>query len=296
MQLRNPALYLLFAGAIAVSASAQAGSLNLGDYQLTGRYALPAVAASEASAVTYNWDTGTLFVLGDEGDALVEVSKTGAQLGVMTLTGFDDTEGLTYVGNGKFVVTEERLQDAYQLTYAAGGTVSRSSLPSFSIGATVGNVGIEGISYEPLTGNFYTVKEKTSQAVQVLSGVTFAGTGSVATLFTPSLGVLDLSDIQVLSTVPGLIGTADQDNFLIFSQESQKLLEVSRSGQVLSQFDFSSLADDVEGVTIGTDGTIYLVGEKPELFVLTAVPEPESYALLLAGLGLLGWRSRRKTA
>lgn len=290
MHIRDVVFVLLFAGA----AAAQAGTLNLGDYQLSGRYDLPALAASEASAVTYDWDTGTLFVLGDEGDALVEVSKTGAQIGVMSLTGFDDTEGLTYVGNGKFVVTEERLQDAYLLTYAAGGTVGRSALPSFSIGASVGNVGIEGISYEPLTGNFYTVKEKTPQAVQVLSGVNFSGAGSVASLFTPSLGVLDLSDIQVLSSVPSLIGTADQDNFLIFSQESSLLLEVSRSGQVLSQFDFSGLADDVEGVTIGADGTIYLVGEKPELFVLTAVPEPESYALLLAGLGLLGLLSRRK--
>ncbi len=296
MPVRNAMRVLLLAAALAASAAAQASALNLADYRLSGRYDLPALAVSEASAVTYNWDTGSLFVLGDEGDALVEVSKTGAQLGVMSLSGFDDTEGLSYVGNGKFVVAEERLQDAYLLTFAAGGTASRAALPSFSIGATVGNIGIEGISYEPLTGNFYTVKEKSPQAVQVLSGVDFGGAGSVASLFTPSLGVLDLSDIQVLSTVPGLNGTADQDNLLLFSQESSLLLEVSRSGQVLSQFDFSSLAGDVEGVTIGTDGTIYLVGEKPELFVLTPVPEPESYALLLAGLGLLGWISRRKTA
>ena len=51
------------------------------------------MTASEASAVTYNWDTGTLFVLGDEGDALVEVDANGTPLSVITLTGFADTEG-----------------------------------------------------------------------------------------------------------------------------------------------------------------------------------------------------------
>ena len=29
--------------------------------------------------------------------------------------------------------------------------------------------------------------------------------------------------------------------------------------------------------------------------VMTAVPEPEAYAILLAGLGLLGWRLRQRS-
>ena len=33
--------------------------------------------AQEASAVTYNWDTDTLFVVGDGGTSVVQVSKTG---------------------------------------------------------------------------------------------------------------------------------------------------------------------------------------------------------------------------
>lgn len=43
---------------------------------------MPSVA-SEASAVAWNADTGTLFVLGDEGDALVEVSTTGSLISTM---------------------------------------------------------------------------------------------------------------------------------------------------------------------------------------------------------------------
>lgn len=264
---------------------AQAASLGLSNYQLTGTYALPSGTASEASAVTWNADNNHLFVLGDEGDALVEVTLQGTQVSAMTLTGFDDTEGLTYVGGGKFVVTEERLQDAYLLTYTAGGTVARSSLQSASLGPTVGNVGIEGISYDASTGSFVAVKEKTPQGVYSVA-INFAtASAAVSDLFIPNLGTADLSDVQVLSN----------GNLLILSQESARLMEVSRSGQVLGSIDLSSMADNIEGVTIDNKGTIYLVGENPELYVLSApVPEAQTWAMLVAGLGALAVVTRRK--
>jgi len=288
----------LGAGLIVSSPAAHAAGFDLANYQLTSTYALPSTAAAEASAVTRNWNTDSLFVLGDEGDSLVEVNKQGVELSKMTLTGFADTEGITYIGNGKFVITEERLQDAYLLTYTANGSVSRGSLASLSLGSTVGNIGIEGISYDRLSGNYVAVKEASPQAVYDVSLNFAASSVSVSSLFNPALGVADLSDVQTLSNYTALVGTTDQDNLLIFSQETSRLLEVTRNGQVLSQMDFSSIASDIEGVTIDSNGTIYLVGETPSLYILTstvaAVPEPESYALMLAGLGLLGAVVRRR--
>jgi uncharacterized protein YjiK len=90
------------------AASAQT-QLDLSRYRPTATIGLPSPAANEAFAATYNWDTGNLFVLGDEGDALMQVIRSGAFVDSMTLTGFDDTEGITYIGGGKFVITEERL-------------------------------------------------------------------------------------------------------------------------------------------------------------------------------------------
>lgn len=271
--------------------------VDLSQYDLTGTFDLDPILASEASAMAYNFDTDTFFVLGDEGDAVVEVDRMGVTLSSMTLTNFDDTEGMTYIGNGQFVLTEERLQDLFKSTYVSGGTVDRSSLKSVSLGPTIGNIGIEGVSFEPSTGKYYAVKEKQLQAAYEVDADFDAGTAAVMDLFTPNLGVTDLSDIQVLSIVPSLAGSMDRDNLLIISQESQKLLEVDRDGNVLSMFDLTGLGGDLEGVTIDFDGNIYIVGEAPKLFVLTPraslTPEPASGLVGFAALAGLRLRKRR---
>jgi uncharacterized protein YjiK len=282
-------------------AQAAPTAVDLNSYRLAGIYALPTLAADEASAVTYNWDSDTLFVIGDEGDALVEVSKTGVQLSVMNLTGFDgdDTEGLTYLGNSEFVIAEERTQDVYRVSYVPDTTVDFTAGLQADLGPTVGNVGVEGVSYDPRTGQFIYVKEKTPQAVN-LAEISFGPPGtlaSVSSLFDPesglsNLGVSDLSDVQVLATVPTLLGTADEDNLLIFSQESRLLMEVTRSGELLSSFDFGEISANAEGVTIDADGTIFVVDEGPRLYALTPIPVPAAAWLFLSALGGLAWLRR----
>lgn len=296
-----------------------ADSLNLATYKLSGNYTLDTLGGMglEASAVTYARDRGSLFFVGDEGLGVVEISLTGKTLSTMSFSGWPaassnhDAEGLTYLGNGQLVVVEERLQDAYVFSYAAGGSVNLATAASVSFGSTVGNVGTEGISYDPRNGgSFVTVKQDNPQAV-LAGGLSFAAGGGISSL-TPlfdadaKLGLASLSDVQTLAGVDALAGTAAADHLLILSLDSRRLVEVDRSGTVLSSFDLSGVTSQaIEGVTIDEKGVIYLVAEdsgtgNSRLLVLSAVPEPSSSVLMLGGLALLGLvrlrarRSRRQ--
>jgi uncharacterized protein YjiK len=284
-------------------------SINLANYQLTGNYGLDTLndMGLEASAVTYARDRGTLFFVGDEGLGVVEISRTGQTVGSMAFnwagTGstHNDAEGLTYLGNGQLVVVDERPQMAYRFDYSAGGTVQLNNQAKVAItgsATSVGNVGTEGISYDPLTGKFFSVKQDNPVQLRehTLAFAVGGGTATNNVLFSGAMsvfGVNSLSDVQTLSPVDALVGTAAADNLLVLSLDSLKLLEVDRSsGSVLSQFDISGLTTQaIEGVTIDELGTIYLVAEDSgspasRLFVLSApaVPEPETYALMVAGL------------
>ncbi len=264
---------IILSAGLATTAAAQVTSVNLSNYTLTQTVNLTPPSLLETSANPYNWDNGHLYAMGDNGVAIVELTLTGTPVSSMTLSGFEDTEGLTYLGGGQFVIAEERLQRIYRFTYFAGGTLVRSSLQSAALGATIGNEGIEGVCYEPLTGLYFAVKEKTPARVLRCTVNFPAGAASVTDLFDPALlGIADLSDIAVLSTVPSLVGTPDQDNLLIISQASARLVETTRTGQVLSFIDLTGLSTTAEGVAIDPQGTIYITDETPKLFIYKPRP------------------------
>ncbi|MBU0556364.1 MAG: SdiA-regulated domain-containing protein [Alphaproteobacteria bacterium] len=290
-----------------------------------------AIDTKEASAVAYNWDTGRLMVTNDEEEAdgtniWGEYDLNGNKTANIVLSGClslgadqCDPEGLTYVGGGQYVVAEERYQDIALLSEIGvdGSTRTYTSYPdapTISVGADAGNRGLEGIAYNRVTGDYFGVKERTPETIWKISGADFGTeTAIVTTLFDiEALPGLDrLSDIAVLSN--GVFsGTAFGDNLLILSGRSFSLLEVTQAGEVVSSYDlsgFKSLVDPTneggkfEGVTLDEAGNIYLVsddGDGPNqsyLVKLTysgAVPEPETWAMMMGGFALIGSAMRRR--
>ncbi len=279
--------------AVAVLAFAPAharAAIDLSNYVRVGRYDLPEptrtpapagnLLAQEASGVTFDRDTGTLFVVGDGGTSVTQVTKTGQLVNAMTLQGgeFNDTEGITYTGGGKFVFTEERLRQLVQFTYAGGATLTRAAAPTVKLGTTVGNIGLEGLSNDPQTNGFVVVKE--TQPLGIFqTGVDFAaGTatnGSPTTensvnLFDPALaGVSDFSDVYALSNLPAAVSGTDASHLLIISQEAGRIVEVDRAGLVSGSLTITSDAGNPlsvpdqghEGITMDDDGRIYTVSE-----------------------------------
>lgn len=317
---------------LAGSAIAQP-SINLSNYVRVGRYDLPeptrtqappgSLLAQEVSAVTYNRDTGTLFVVGDGGTSIVQVSKTGQLIDSMTLaadptqpqgTAFWDPEGLTYVGNGQFVMVEERNRIASKFTYAPNTTLGTAQTQRVKLGTTIGNIGIEGLANDPLTGGFIVVKEKTPLGIFQTNIDFAAGTasnGSPTTLnsvdlFNPNLlGLIDFADVYALSATPQFVGTTLEGNILVLSQESGKILEVNRAGAILSSLTIQSdpgnplsvLDQQHEGITMDENGLIYVVNENgggsinfPQMWVYAPIPAPAS----IAALGMAGMFAGRR--
>ena len=304
-------------------------SIDLSKYVKIGRYDLPEptrtslplgtaawnLLAQEASAITYNKDTDTLFVLGDGGTAIVQVSKTGALIDTMTLakgsspqgTDFYDPEGLAYVGNGKFVFVEERDQQVVEFTYTANTTLTRAATKTVVVGKTVGNIGLEGVTFDPSSSNAYILVKETGPLDIFLTSIDFskvpAGTISkdvagVASngsstrvdgtnqLFLPSkAGIADFADVYALSNVTALAGTSYASDLLILSQESGKVVEIGRDGTVKSSLTLlldagskNSIPDQShEGITMDAAGNIYIVSENgggdvnhPQMWVYAA--------------------------
>ena len=272
-------------------------NVDLSTYVRIGRHDLPEptrttppnstnLLCQEASAVAYNWDTDTLFIVGDGGRSFTQVSKTGALIDTMTLalgsspqgTDFYDPEGCTYVGGGQFVFSEERDRQLVKFTYAAGTVLARSNALTVDLGTFVPNIGIEGLSYDPQTAGFVCVKESGPQGVFQTTVDFVAGTASngdsntvnSVNLFDPALlGFTDLADVFALSNLPGLTNQPDTSHLLLLSQEDARILNVDRTGTIHSSLQIVSdpgnplnvASQQHEGLTMDNDGYLYVVSE-----------------------------------
>jgi uncharacterized protein YjiK len=297
-----------------------AGSLNLSNYVRIGRYDLPEptrtkapegnLLGQEVSGITFNHETKTLFIVGDGGTSVTQVTTKGELIDTMTLskgsspqgTEFYDPEGIAWVGGLDFVMVEERDRQAVYFTYKADTTLGRGDTKTVVLGTDIGNVGLEGMSFDPFSGGFVFVKETDPQGIFATTIDFEAGTasnGSATTanstnLFDPAgMKLGDIADVYTLGNLESLFGKGFGSNLLVLSQEDGRIVEVTLDGEVMSTLQLRtdvgnplSLADQQhEGLTVDHDGNISVVSENgggdfdhPQLWVYAPATAPNSAA------------------
>jgi MYXO-CTERM domain-containing protein len=208
-------------------------------------------------------------------------------------------------------MTEERNRTAVQFSYAANTTLTRAQTSTVKLGTTVGNTGLEGVTYDPVTGGYIFVNQAAGSGAaqnifqtQINFGARTASNGAATTVNNTSLfpasniGFSNLNDVFALANVYGS-SVAGNQNLLVLTTTGIK--EMTRSGTAVSSLALLS-GFQVEGMTMDSNGLIYVVSDNGDVptasalmvYAPAAVPEPEGYGLALAGLGALGFVARRR--
>jgi uncharacterized protein YjiK len=248
-------------------------SLELGKYVLKAGPLEIGGARKNASGVTYNPDTKTLFVVTNKPKQIFEIGLDGKHLRTIDLSGFSDTEGIAYLGEGTFAVAEEKRRclcvfkiDADTKSVDHGKTARACVDPEPG-----GNSGTEGVAYDPAGRVFYAAKEKSPRKIYRLSRQSLEkGRPEVTNPWDAEKDDLKLKDIS------DLCWHAPTGNLLVLSHESACLVECTPEGKEVSRLSLAAgsaglrkAVPQAEGITVDTEGTIYVCSEPRQIYIFT---------------------------
>jgi len=257
-----------------LGASQWAGtSLWLPDYKVAVEGVPIQGLTRNASGLTFNTETGTLFTVINRPPQIAELTTEGRLLRVIALDGVKDPEGITYVQGDSYVISDE---DSHRMYWVQIGRdtqrVSVAGRPSLGIGIDkLHNSSFEGISWDGVHKRLYVVREKLPMRVLVITGLDPA---------TPSTGFnIDISEWKssraaslFMSDLSSVTVHDETGHLLLLSDESALIVEYAPDGRPVSMLPlwrgFNGLQRKVpqpEGVAVGPDGRLYLLSE-PNLF------------------------------
>lgn len=234
-----------------------------------------------ASGLTFNPASNTLFVVVNRPPTIAELSLDGQVLRQLPLPGVSDTEGITHVQDYLFIVSDEKNKVLHWFEVAPGSNVAVSrGVLKVPLGFTsLYNQGIEGVSWDDDHKQLLLTNENLPRRVLLVDGVGLPGhTGGQApgvARWEPRgwLGPLG-RDLASLTVAP------DSGNLLLLSEASGLLTEYSRDGRVMGLLPLwrgvaglEVTIPQPEGLTFGPDRSIYIVSE-PNLLSRFVLQKP----------------------
>ncbi len=254
---------------------ASTGTLGLDNFDLAAGPTAISEVYGDLSGLTYNSSTNSFFAPTNGIPMVFELGLDGSFIRSITLNGFQDTEGLVWVGGNDYFIIEERKGRAVKITIDASTTSISYPTEYIQLPGTWGNnLGLEGISYNPSTNELIIIKEKsplTIYAVEIPANlsdpITVTNPFNIAI---NNFGFTDLSGLHHLGMTSGLSEMNVSNHFLVLSHESTALVETDETGYEYSRIDLSAGGANgtlgaalfqAEGVSADDQGNIYVVSE-----------------------------------
>ncbi|KRP42313.1 Uncharacterized protein YjiK [Pseudomonas libanensis] len=226
---------------------------------------LPGMEKDEASDLSYNPQTKTLFSVMGKNPFLVELSLQGDVLRKMPLNGWNNPEGLTVMENGLMAVVDERQHSLTIVRVDAATTaLNKADFPSYDLGPSADqNKAFEAITWDKRNQQLVLGEERPPALFTWKSDGSQRLTGSKAKLASSELDMRNLSALEI---------DPRTGHLLALSADSHLLLELDEKGEQVSFMTllggFNGLKDTIpraEGVTMDESGNLYMVSE-PNLF------------------------------
>jgi len=249
-----------------VSTAERSASVWLPSYRaVIDAKALPGMERDEASDLSYNPQTKTLFSVMGKNPFLVELTLQGDVLRKMPLVGWSNPEGVAVLENGLLAIVDER-QHSLVIVKVDANTqaLNIADFPTYDLGPSKDqNKAFEGIAWNPRKQQLLLGEERppalftwSSDGSQVLKG----DKQKLAS------DELDLRNLSALGIDPRTGHT------LVLSADSHLLLELDSQGEQVSFMallgGFNGLEKTIpraEGVAMDEAGNLYMVSE-PNLF------------------------------
>jgi len=248
------------------SQAEQKASIWLPDYRVVidGKL-LPGMEKDEASDLSYNPQTKTLFSVMGKNPFLVELTLQGDVLRKMPLVGWSNPEGVTVLQNGLMAIVDER-EHLLSIVKVDAETreLKRDQFPKYDLGPSKDqNKAFEAITWDPRNQQLLLGEERPPALFTWKSDGSAILKGDKQKLANDEL---DIRNLSALAIDPRTCHT------LVLSADSHLLLELDEKGEQVSFMTllggFNGLKNTIpraEGVTMDDAGTLYMVSE-PNLF------------------------------
>ncbi|MDO9623407.1 MAG: SdiA-regulated domain-containing protein [Pseudomonas sp.] len=223
------------------------------------------------SGLTYDERRDQLWAVVNNPEELLALSTDGEVQARYPLSGFEDVEGITYLGDNLLLLAEERNHALVVVEVPEqSGALFREDYRALTLGIELGgNQGFEGVGYDRAGDRLFVVKEHSPRKLYEIRGLKASIEGDF------NLEVIDREAWveNVFATDLSSVHYDEQTGHLaLLSDESKVLMELDGEGKLISFRSllggFAGLQDSVpqgEGMTLDDRGNLYLVSE-PNLF------------------------------